>query len=52
MTSNIIGPPPKKSVASSDEVAPSEDIEKGSGTFDDIKEPVVKICQKDVDNKI
>ena len=50
--SNIISPSEKKSVAPSEKVAPSERDEKGSGTLEDIKEPVVMICRKDLDNKI
>ena len=38
---NIIGPYPNKSLAPSDKVAPSEEVEKGSGTLDDIEELVV-----------
>ena len=45
MSSNIIGPLPKKSVA------PSDRVEKSSGNFDDIKEPVVMIRQNYLDNK-
>ena len=45
MSSNIIGPFPKKSDAQ------SETVEKPSGYLDDIKEPVVTICQNDLDNK-
>ena len=45
MSSNIIGPLPKKSVAQ------SEKIEKSSGDFDDIEEPVIKIRQKYLDNE-
>ena len=52
MSSNIISISPKKSVSPSDNVAPGKDIEERSGTFDDIKDPVVTIFQKDLDNKI
>ena len=58
MSSNIIGPLPKKSVAPSDKVAPGEkvapngEVEQWSGTLDDIEEPVVTIRQKYLDNKI
>ena len=45
MSSNIICPSPKKSVA------PSEKVEKPSGNFDDIEVPVATIRQKDLDNK-
>ena len=38
MSSNIIGPSPKKSVA------PIEKVEELSGNLDDIEEPVVAIC--------
>ena len=43
MSSNIIDPLPKKSVA------PSEKFEKASGDLDDIKEPVVTIGQNYLD---
>ena len=43
---NVIGPYPNKSVS------PSEKVEKVSGTFDDIEEPVVKTRQKYLDDKI
>ena len=45
MSSNIINPLPKKSVA------PSEKFEKASGDLDDIKEPVVTIRRNYFDNK-
>ena len=45
MSSNIIGPFPKKSVA------PSERVEKKSDNQDDIEEPVLTIRKKDLDNK-
>ena len=45
MPSNIIEPLPKKSVA------PIGKVKKASGNLDDIEEPVVTICQKDLDNK-
>ena len=45
MLFNIIGASPEKSVA------PSEKVEKVSGNLDDIKDPVVMICQKDLYNK-
>ena len=45
MSSNIIVPLPKKSVA------PGEKVEKPSGDLDDIKEPVVTIRQKCLDNE-
>ena len=45
MSSNIIGPSPKKLVA------PSEKVEKASGGLDDIEAPVFTIHQKDLDNK-
>ena len=45
MSSNIIGPLPKKSVS------PSEKIKKSSGNLDDVEDPVVIICQKDLYNK-
>ena len=41
MSSNIIDPPPKKSVSTREKVAPSEQFEKGSGYLDDIEDPVV-----------
>ena len=44
MSSNIIGPSPKKSVS------PSEKVEKEGGNVDYIEEPVVLIYQKDWDN--
>ena len=52
MSSNIIDPSPNKSVWPIEKVAPSEEVEKGSGTFDNIEYPVVTIRQKDMDNKI
>ena len=52
MSSDIINPSPNESLPPSEKVAPSEEVEKGSGTLDDIKEPVVKIRQKDLDNRI
>ena len=45
MSSNIICPSPNKSVA------PSEKVEKGSNTLDEIEEPVVTIHQKNLDKK-
>ena len=51
MSSNIIGPSQNISVAPSEKVAPSEEVEKGSGNLDNIEEPVVTICQKYLDNK-
>ena len=50
--SNISAPYPKKSVAPSEKVALSEEVEKGSGPLDYIEEPVVTIHQKDLKNKI
>ena len=44
MSSNIIGPSPKKSVA------PSDNLEKASGYLDYIGAPVVTIRRKDLDN--
>ena len=44
MSSNIIGPFPKKSVA------PSEMNEKEIGNLDDIEAPVDMICRKDIDH--
>ena len=52
ISSNIIDPSPKKSVAPSEKVAPGQEVEKGSRNVYDIEEPVVTICQKDLDNKI
>ena len=52
MPSNIIGPLPNKSVATSEKVSPSEEVEKLTGTLDDIEEPGVTIHQKCLDNKI
>ena len=51
-SSNIIGPPPNKSYAPSDNFAPSKEVEKRSETLDDIEVPVVTIRRKDLDNKI
>ena len=51
MSSNIIGPSPKKPVAPSEKVAPSKEAEKINGTLDDIEEPVVTIWQNDLDIK-
>ena len=45
MSSNIIGPSPKRSVA------PSDKVDKASGELDDIEAPVVTICQNYLDNK-
>ena len=45
MSSNIIGPFPKKSVS------PSEKVEKASEDLDDIEEPVVTIRKKYLDNE-
>ena len=45
MSSNIIVPPPNKSVA------PSDKVEKSSGNLDDIQAPVVTIHQKGLDDK-
>ena len=52
MSSNIIRPSPKKSVAPIEKVAPSEEVEKLSLTLDHIKDPVVTIRQNYLDNKI
>ena len=52
MSSNIICPFPNKSVSPNEKVAPSDEVEKISGTLDDIEEPVVTIRWKDLDNKI
>ena len=52
MSSNIIVPSPNKSVATSDKVVQSEKVEKVNVTLDDIEDPVFKICQKNLDNKI
>ena len=38
MPFNIIGPFPNKLVAPSEKVAPSDEVEKGSGILDDIEE--------------
>ena len=43
ISSSIIIPLPNKSVAPNVKVSPSEEVEKGSVTLDDIKEPVVTI---------
>ena len=43
MSSNIIGPVPKKSLA------PSEKVEKASGDLDYIEDPVVTIRRKYLD---
>ena len=57
---NTIFPYPKKSVEPIEKVAPSEDVEKGSGALDDIEKPVftgnnkiteeleLKVCNKSV----
>ena len=45
MSSNIIGPFPKKYVS------PSEKVEKASGDLDDIEEPVITIRKKYLDNE-
>ena len=45
MLSNIIGPFPKKSEA------PSDKVEKASGYYYEIKEPVVTISRNYLDNK-
>ena len=47
MSSNIIDPSTEKSVAPVDNVAPSEEVKKGSVTLDDTEEPVVTINKKD-----
>ena len=41
MSSNIIGPSPNKLVIPSEKIAPSEGVEKGSGTLDYTEEPVI-----------
>ena len=45
MSSNIIGPWPKKSVG------PSERVERASGNLDDIEAPLSMIRKKDLDHK-
>ena len=50
MLSNIIVPLSKKKVATSEKVTPSEEVEKGTKTLDDIKDSVVKIFRKDLFN--
>ena len=51
MSSNGIGPSPKKSVSTSDKIAPSEKAERIIGTSDDIEYPVVTIRRKYFNNK-
>ena len=41
MSSNNSGPFPKQSVATSEKVETSEEVEKGSGFLDDIEDPKI-----------
>ena len=50
MSSHIIDPFLKKQVSSSAKVKPSEEVEKGTKTLDDIKEPVVTCRRNNLDN--
>ena len=49
MLSCIIVPLKKKNLSLSEKVTPNEEGEKGTKTMDDTKEPVVKICRKNLD---
>ena len=50
MLYRIIDPFPKKKLAPSEKVTPSEEVEKGTNFFNDMGEPVVTIHRKDLDN--
>ena len=48
--SYIIGPLPKKKVAPVGKVTPSKDCKRGTNLLDNMEDPVVKTCGKDLDN--
>ena len=50
MSSNIISPSPKKKVAPSEKIIPSDEVERGTKTLNYTEETVVTICRKDLNN--
>ena len=50
LLSKKLTPLPEKKIVTSEKVTSNEEADKGTKKLDDMEEPVVKICRKDLDN--
>ena len=50
LLSKKLTPLPEKKIVTSEKVTSNEEADKGTKNLDDMEEPVVKICRKDLDN--